>query len=63
MNIKPVIITAKKSVNNNWVVTSGVKEGDVVVTEGFIKLQPGMKINPIFDKSEIIPSNSNENGE
>jgi membrane fusion protein (multidrug efflux system) len=52
MTINPVIITAKKSLDGNWVVTSGLNEGDVVVTEGFIKLKDGMKISPLFKDSD-----------
>jgi membrane fusion protein (multidrug efflux system) len=52
MTINPVIITAKKSLDGNWVVTSGLNEGDVVVTEGFIKLKAGMKISPLFKDSD-----------
>jgi membrane fusion protein (multidrug efflux system) len=47
--INPVPIIAKKSVEGDWLVISGLNEGDVVVTEGFIKLQPGMKITPLFN--------------
>lgn len=50
--INPVSIVAKKSVDGNWLVTQGLKEGDVIVTEGFIKLQPAMKISPVFKEGE-----------
>jgi membrane fusion protein, multidrug efflux system len=62
MTINQVIITAKKSIDGNWVVTSGLNEGDIVVTEGFIKLQPGMKIIPAFkdDEDKSPQANTNE---
>lgn len=58
--INPVNIIAKKSTGDNWVVTDGLKEGDVVVTEGFIKLQPGMKIEPIMKEETLQEPAANE---
>lgn len=60
--INPVVITAKKSVDGNWVVTSGLNEGDVVVTEGFIKLQPGMKIKAVYNTNDVENKTTTSSG-
>lgn len=41
-------ITVKAVAGNNYVVSEGVKEGDVVVTDGITQLKDGMKISPIL---------------
>lgn len=43
---KRVIVVSAKS-GNNYIVSSGVKEGDVIVTAGIEKLQDGALIKPI----------------
>tara|TARA_R110000868_G_scaffold189695_2_gene433093 strand:+ start:138475 stop:139605 length:1131 start_codon:yes stop_codon:yes gene_type:complete len=49
----PHFIDAKDSYNNSWIVTIGVAENDVIVTEGFQKLRPKMKVSP---EMEIMPN-------
>ncbi|NKJ41319.1 efflux RND transporter periplasmic adaptor subunit [Novosphingobium sp. SG720] len=37
-------VTAETPVGTNWLVTSGLKAGDKVITEGLIKAKPGAKV-------------------
>ena len=39
-------------VDSLWIVTSGLKAGDRVVSEGTAKVREGMTVNPTEDKSD-----------
>ncbi|BCS95295.1 secretion protein HlyD [Desulfoluna limicola] len=43
--VHPQPIEVKGSYKNNWIVTSGLSEGDAIVTEGFQRLQPGAEVD------------------
>lgn len=45
---KPVPIKTIKAIGNNWLVSEGVKDGDVIVLEGFQKIMPGAVVSPSF---------------
>lgn len=45
VEIRPVTISS--SVDNQWIVTSGLKAGDRVILEGLQKIQPGMTVKPV----------------
>lgn len=34
---------------DQWVITGGLQDGDVVMTDGFVKAQPGSKVTPLLD--------------
>jgi membrane fusion protein (multidrug efflux system) len=42
--IDQVSVTTGEAINGRWVVTSGLKAGDVVVVEGFQKVRPGAPV-------------------
>jgi len=42
--IEQLPVTTGGAVNNNWIITSGLKAGDVVVVEGFQKIRPGAPV-------------------
>ncbi|UAY53865.1 efflux RND transporter periplasmic adaptor subunit [Arachidicoccus terrestris] len=42
------LITIGGSAGNKYIISSGLKKGDVIITEGFDKISEGMKINPVF---------------
>ena len=42
--IDQVNVTTGNALNGRWVVTSGLKAGDVVVVEGFQKVRPGAPV-------------------
>jgi len=42
--IAQVPVTTGGALNNNWLITSGLKAGDVVVVEGFQKIRPGAPV-------------------
>lgn len=58
--INPVTIHAQQAENSMWLVTDGLSDGDIIVTEGLMKLQPGMKIAPQFKEPEIKENTSNK---
>ena len=41
------VVTATRTVGSNWVVTSGVKAGDKVITQGLGKLKAGQQVKPV----------------
>jgi len=49
------LITIGGSADNKYIISSGLKKGDVIITEGFDKISEGMKINPVFPQ---VPSAS-----
>lgn len=44
--VNPRVIQVSKEYKDQWIVTSGVNAGEQIVTEGFQKIQPGMKVQP-----------------
>ena len=40
-------VTTGAAINGNWLITSGLSAGDVVVVEGFQKIRPGAPVQPI----------------
>lgn len=46
--ITPTIINITREVGNNWIVKDGVKEGDLIVADGFQKIKPSLKVKPIL---------------
>jgi membrane fusion protein (multidrug efflux system) len=41
-------VTADRAMGPNWVVTSGLKPGDRVITQGLAMLKHGMAIKPVL---------------
>jgi RND family efflux transporter MFP subunit len=44
---KPRPIKAEKTSDDNWIVSEGLADGEVVILEGFQKLSDGAKVKPI----------------
>ncbi|MNK13308.1 Multidrug efflux pump subunit AcrA precursor [compost metagenome] len=42
--IEQLSVTTGGAIKNNWLITSGLKAGDVVVVEGFQKIRPGAPV-------------------
>jgi membrane fusion protein (multidrug efflux system) len=40
-----VVIKSSRSIGNQWVISSGLKEGDRIIYKGFQVLKSGMKVN------------------
>ena len=38
------VISVDRSINNQWLVTEGLKEGDLIVLEGLMRLRPGVPV-------------------
>ncbi len=37
---------------DQWVIRNGLQAGDLVIVDGFMKLQPGMPVTPVINKGE-----------
>lgn len=46
------VITIGESVDGKRVITSGLNEGETVITEGIIRIRPGMPVIPQFKKEQ-----------
>jgi membrane fusion protein (multidrug efflux system) len=40
-------VTAAHTVGDSWLITSGLKSGDRVITEGLDRIKPGQKVRPV----------------
>lgn len=49
-------ITIGESVDGSRVVQSGLSAGDKVITEGIIRIRPGMPVNPQEQKAQLEPA-------
>lgn len=49
--LMPRLIKAGRSFQDKWIINQGLKEGDIILYEGFQKIAPQMVIKPVFDKS------------
>jgi membrane fusion protein, multidrug efflux system len=55
-------IVADRTQGDAWVVTSGLKDGDRVITQGLGKLKPGMPIQPVVAVPETAPQTPRGSG-
>lgn len=47
----PITVSGKSG--NSYIVTTGLKPGDVIVTAGLLKLKEGAVVKPQFDAPQI----------
>lgn len=47
---KPRPIKAEKTNGDNWIVSEGLEEGDVIIYEGFQKISDGAKVIPLLSR-------------
>jgi membrane fusion protein (multidrug efflux system) len=52
------IIETGAAVNNQWVVTSGLKAGDRVIIDGLTGLDPGMAVTPVAEAAPAITASN-----
>ncbi|WBH16987.1 efflux RND transporter periplasmic adaptor subunit [Sphingomonas radiodurans] len=45
--IEPRILTAPRTIGDNWLVTAGLRSGDRVIVEGAMMLRPGMPVKAV----------------
>lgn len=50
-NVESRVITVDRSIDNQWLVTEGLKEGELVLLEGVQKLQAGKPVKGVPDES------------
>ena len=43
-NVAPRILEIDRAIGNNWLVTGGLKDGELVILEGLQKVRPGMAV-------------------
>lgn len=53
---QPAPINASAAQDGHWVVSSGVSDGDVIVTEGLMMLKPGVPVKPVLDGEDATAS-------
>lgn len=46
--VAPRPVTVAQWEGDQWVITSGLKDGDLVLTDGYIKAQPGSPVKPMI---------------
>lgn len=61
VQIRPIEIDGQNK--EDWIVTKGLKAGDLVVKEGLQKIRPGAKVNPVLTSEEMINTTQKENEE
>jgi membrane fusion protein (multidrug efflux system) len=54
--VTPVPIQTSGEYKDQWIVTSGLKTGDAVVTEGFQKIRPGAVVEATFPAATDAPA-------
>ena len=50
--VNPSPISVVKAIGNGWLVSDGLKDGDIIVTEGFQKIAPGALVKAVFTEEE-----------
>lgn len=43
-NLTSQVITVERSLDNHWLVTKGLQEGDLIMVEGLVRARPGMTV-------------------
>ncbi|WPO99103.1 efflux RND transporter periplasmic adaptor subunit [Pseudomonas sp. HR96] len=60
-------LTASRTAGNDWLVDSGLNEGDRVITEGLQYVKPGAQVNPTeatnVQKADAAPAAANASGQ
>lgn len=60
-------LTANRTAGNDWLVDSGLNEGDRVITEGLQYVKPGAQVNPTeatnVQKADAAPAAANASGQ
>ena len=52
--VRPVVLD--REVEQGWIVKSGLKAGEKVVTEGVIRVRPGIKVKPTAPATPVVPA-------
>jgi membrane fusion protein, multidrug efflux system len=50
------VVTAARTVGNDWLISGGLNAGDRVILDGFQKIRPGAQVQPVETKAEQPPS-------
>ena len=49
-NVTPRILETNRAIGNNWLVTEGLKDGDLVIVDGLQKVRPGMAVKGVQEQ-------------
>jgi membrane fusion protein (multidrug efflux system) len=55
-----VSVEANTATDGHWIVEKGLQAGDVIVTEGLLKLKPGATVKPVFAGTDKSASSAPE---
>jgi membrane fusion protein (multidrug efflux system) len=50
------VVTAARTIGNEWLISSGLNAGDRVIVDGLQKIRPGAQVHPVELKAEPPPS-------
>jgi membrane fusion protein (multidrug efflux system) len=50
------VVTAARTIGNEWLISSGLNAGDRVIIDGLQKIRPGAQVHPVELKAEPPPS-------
>ncbi len=50
-NVSPSTLEIDRAMGNNWLVTGGLKDGDLVIIEGLQKVRPGMTVKGVPEQA------------
>jgi membrane fusion protein (multidrug efflux system) len=50
------VVTAARTIGNDWLISGGLNAGDRVIVDGFQKIRPGAQVQPVELKAEPPPS-------
>lgn len=61
VTLKPII--ANSAIGNKWLITDGLKSGDIIIIEGFQKIFPNATVMPVFEDTVLnkTPKDSTKN--
>jgi membrane fusion protein (multidrug efflux system) len=55
-----ISVEANIAIDGQWIVEKGLQAGDVIVTEGLLKLKPGAAVKPVFGSDDEPASSTSE---
>jgi membrane fusion protein (multidrug efflux system) len=54
--VKKVNVVTERAVGNQWLIASGLKDGDRLIVDGLQKIQPGIPVSPVDTEQQAQAS-------
>ncbi len=54
--VKKVNVVTERAVGSEWLIASGLKDGDRLIVDGLQKIQPGIPVSPVDTEQQSQPS-------